>query len=617
MSSIQKETKRERPRYGMWQNAGYMISLAWQKEKSVLWLCIALAALHVTGSVAELFLAPVILGRVENAAPLSELFRTILFFAAALLLIKGLTSYLNESTLFGRVSLRIHLATQAGDKMGLTAYPNTEDQDVQQELEKAVIAMSSNDKATEAIWYTLTDILQSCAGFAVYLLLFFSLDPVLLLITLGTTALGYFVTKRTAEWGYRHRKEEADYARRMDYIGDRAEDHGALKDIRIFGMRAWLGDIYDATLRLYRSFTIRGERVYFLGDLAGVVLSFLRNGAAYVYLLAMTLRNGLPASEFLLYFTAVGSFTTWVTGILSGFATLHKQSLDISSVRGFLETPEPFRFEDGEPLEPKPDAPYTLELRAVSFRYPGAERDTLHNINLTIPAGEKLAIVGLNGAGKTTLIKLLCGFYDPTEGEVLLNGKDIRRYNRRDYYRHFSAVFQQFSILDTTLKENITQSPEPGDPERIAACLEKAGLTERIAALPDGVKTHVGRSIFEDGIQLSGGETQRLMLARALYKNAPVILLDEPTAALDPISEQNLYMRYGELTAGRTAIYISHRLSSTRFCDRILYMEGGEILEEGTHESLLARNGKYTALFEVQSQYYRDGFGKEEEENVI
>ena len=343
-----------------------------------------------------------------------------------------------------------------------------------------------------------------------------------------------------------------------------------------------------------------------MGDLVDFMLTILRNGIAYFYLIHLVLSNGLPAAEFLLYFSAVSGFTAWVTGILAGFFELHKFSLELNILRCFLETKEQFKFEDGKTLIPDVNQLYEIELRNVSFRYPGSTEYTLHNINLKITPGEKLAIVGLNGAGKTTLIKLICGYYDPTEGVVLLNSEDIRQYNRRDYYRHFSAVFQNFSILATNFSENITQDTQIVDSRCMEIVLREADLTEKIKTLAQGLSTHLGRNLYEDGVELSGGETQRLMLARAIYKNAPIIVLDEPTAALDAISEHNLYMRYNALTKDRTSIYISHRLASTRFCNRILFLENGVIAEEGTHDSLLNANGKYAELFEIQSQYYRE-----------
>jgi len=303
---------------------------------------------------------------------------------------------------------------------------------------------------------------------------------------------------------------------------------------------------------------------------------------------------------------AVGGLTEWVSGILSGFSRLHMQCLDLSSFREFIEYDEPFKFEDGTPLEPEAKA-YELQLKNVKFKHTGGENDVIRGINLTIPAGEKLAIVGLNGAGKTTLIKLLCGFYDPSEGEVLLNGQNIKQYNRWDYYRHFSAVFQDFSVLPTTIADNISQNHGSADMEKVKKVIELAGLTQKIESLPEQYNTAVGRDIYEDGIEFSGGETQRLMLARALYKNAPVIILDEPTAALDPIAERDIYNKYNELCGGKTSVYISHRLASTRFCDRVILIEDGIIAEEGTHESLLAAGGKYAELFEVQSHYYQEG----------
>ena len=215
--------------------------------------------------------------------------------------------------------------------------------------------------------------------------------------------------------------------------------------------------------------------------------------------------------------------------------------------------------------------------------------------------------MGLNGAGKTTLVKLLCGLLDPTEGAVLLDGQDIRQFNRRDYYALFSAVFQEFSVLAATVAENVSQAVGGGDKEKVRACLDKAGLTEKIDSLPKGIDTQVGREVYEDGVLFSGGQTQRLMLARALYKDGPVLLLDEPTAALDPIAENDIYLKYNEMSAGKTSLFISHRLASTRFCDRIIFVADGDIAEEGTHDELMQKGGGYAKLFEVQSRYYREG----------
>ena len=226
--------------------------------------------------------------------------------------------------------------------------------------------------------------------------------------------------------------------------------------------------------------------------------------------------------------------------------------------------------------------------------------------------GEHLAVVGLNGAGKTTLIKLISGFYDPTEGRVTWNGTDIREFDRREYYKLFSAVFQDLTIIPGSLTVNVAASETDIDMDKVRRCVEKADLTKKFESLPKGFDTNLNREVYEDAVELSGGERQRLMLARALYKDAPVLILDEPTAALDPIAESEIYQKYNDMTAGKSAVYISHRLASTRFCDRIILIENNTIVEEGTHEELLKRNGRYAELFEIQSRYYRDNYRPEE-----
>ena len=349
-----------------------------------------------------------------------------------------------------------------------------------------------------------------------------------------------------------------------------------------------------------------------MSDLCNVLLTFLSSGLSYAYLIYFTLQEGLTASEFLLMFTAISGFSGWINTILYTVGEMHKKSLGMCRIRELLDWPEPFLLEGGKEISVPEHGACELRLENVTYFYPEAEKPVIDHMNLTVSPGEKLAIVGLNGAGKTTLVKLLCGFLDPQEGRVLLNGQDIRKFNRREYYKLFTAVFQEFSGLDVTIGANVAQTEENIDRVRVEQCLKQAGLWETVCGLPQGMDTNFGKAMHDDGIELSGGQTQRLMLARALYKNAPILLLDEPTAALDPLAEHEMYQKYNDLSAGRTSLFISHRLASTRFCDRILFLEDGKIAEEGTHEELLQKQGGYAKLFEVQSRYYKeDGWNGE------
>lgn len=598
--------KTPKPKYNLWQNTGFMLRTSRKYAKSVFPLCIVLALLSAGKSVAELLIAPAILNKIELSASLGSVVFTIAAFALVLMLLSGLRSYVDTNALFGRIAVRsqgIYLSISR--KYAETSYPNLLNTDFLALGKKASAACDANSEASEAIWTTLTDLMTSCIGFVVYLALLTNLNLWLAALVAATTAVSYFASKRINEWGYLHRSEELELTKRIEYANKTATSREFAKDIRMFGLRSWLEDLWGSTMRLYSAFCAKRERKYIWANIIDIVLTFLRNGIAYAFLIGITVKNGLPASQFLLYFAALSGFAQWVVEILDKLSVMHKQSLDISTIREFLDWDEPFDLNGGERIAFEPNKQYEIRLDDVSFRYPKADKDTLSHINLTVHPGEKLAIVGLNGAGKTTLVKLVCGFLDPTEGRILLNGEDIRKFNRNDYYALFSAVFQEFSVLDVTVKENVAQCVDGIDETRVWQCIDKAGLTEKIQSLPKGIETHLGRRVFKDGVEFSGGQTQRLMLARALYKNAPILVLDEPTAALDPIAENDIYQKYNDMTHGRTSFFISHRLASTRFCDRIIFVDSGKIAEEGTHDELLKNGGGYAYLFEVQSKYYR------------
>ena len=596
---------KEKPKYSIIQNIGWMITNAWNSCRRLLFLVVAIAVLEILYNLAGLYIAPEILDIVQEKGSTAQLLSTIAFFTGALFVTKGLRFYLSTYSDYCRIEVRSTIIGQIAYKSNTTSYPNTLKEDYIGLRESAHHQVEGNHVATEYIWKVLGEFLTNVGGFIIYLFIMSNLDPVLMMVIIITCFVSFFVSRNISSWMYTHRDEEEKYYAQKVYFRSKAESPVIAKDIRIFGLQNWLEELLDKVHNVDLDFRFKVSARFLVGDLVDTVLTMARSGIAYVYLIRMVLAKEIDVAEFVLYFAAVSSFTTWVSGILQNVSRLHKDSLDINKVRMFLEYPEPFIFEDGEAI-PKADL-YEIKLDSVSYRYPGADKDTIHNIDLTIRAGEKLAIVGLNGAGKTTLVKLICGLIDPTDGRVLLNGTDIRCFNRKEYYRLFSAVFQEFSILDVTVAECITQSTDTVDERKMQWCIEQAGLTDFIAELPDGLQTHVGRDVFSDGVLFSGGQTQRLMLARALYKDGPILLLDEPTAALDPIAENDIYMKYNEMTAGKISVFISHRLASTRFCDRILFLQDGGIAEEGTHESLLALGGEYAKLFDVQSRYYQEG----------
>lgn len=429
-----------------------------------------------------------------------------------------------------------------------------------------------------------------------------------LLMSLSVTVsmkLLSMVRKKHAE---RH-KELSRYAREAAYISKQSIESSAGKDIRIYNMTDWFLKKYDEALEHMHSIFGYIHDWYFLRSLSDALIGFLVDILAWGYLIWLLVNGELTAAEFVLYLGLISGFGSYFESLIRRIMSLEPMSVSLSYIREFLELENHWGGSDNVKNDGEKDGelPVTVELCDVSYTYPGNEKPTLSHINLKIHPGEKLAVLGLNGAGKTTLVKLICGFYQPTEGRILVNGRLITDYTRESYYKMISVLFQDSDMLPVTLDENLTGlCPLEIDRKQLQWALELSGIEEKYRELPEKGDTLLIRELNEGALDYSGGEKQKLLFARALYKKSRLMILDEPTAALDPISENELYQNFSEAAAGRTSIYISHRLSSTRFCDRIILLENGSVVEEGTHESLMRGDTRYAQLFELQSKYYRE-----------
>ncbi|MDE6640757.1 MAG: ABC transporter ATP-binding protein/permease [Acetatifactor sp.] len=397
-------------------------------------------------------------------------------------------------------------------------------------------------------------------------------------------------------------ERNVEYNRRFGYFFHFLTSYKEGKDIRVYHMQNMIMDglresneNYERSMGILRRWTNRYM------TLNQSLLFFLQMGS-YLYVGLKAIAGLISVGSVLQYIAAFWQLCRNISDMMGVYVNVEIQSRYLSLFEDFMEL-ENKKYEGTLPVEKREDNRYEIEFKDVSFRYPNSTEDVLSHVNAKFRIGEKTAIVGQNGAGKTTFIKLLCRLYDPTKGEILLNGINIRYYDYREYMSLFSVVFQDFWLFSLSIAENVAVSTEY-DEERVIDCIRQAGLGERLGELPEGIRTNLYQ-LQENGIEISGGEAQKLAIARALYKDAAFVVLDEPTSALDPVSEYDIYRRFNELVEEKTAVYISHRMSSCRFCDNIFVFDKGRIIQKGSHETLMREDGRYRELWNAQAQYYQ------------
>ena len=396
----------------------------------------------------------------------------------------------------------------------------------------------------------------------------------------------------------------APHWRKMNYMQETTADFSYAKDIRLYGMRRWLLDKFRGINKIELEHWIQSRKYWGWNIWFSQGIAFVRNVIIYGWLIYDMLVNGMSIGDFTLYTGSAITFSMYVSQFLQSLGGMREHSAKVDDFRSYMDIKTADEAQEKHTPVPEADG-YTFEFRNVSFRYKGQETYALKNLNLTFSAGQRLAVVGLNGAGKSTFIKLLLRLYDVTEGQILCNGIDIREFDRNEYFRLFSPAFQEVEVFAFPLCENVSMRlSEDTDRAKAEGFLRAAGMGEKLDKLPKGIDTEMLKVLYDDGVDLSGGEKQKMALARALYKNAPVVVLDEPTAALDALAEYKLYQSFDGMIGDKSAVYISHRLSSTRFCDTIAMFKGGEMVEYGTHDELLKKDGAYAEMFRVQAQYY-------------
>lgn len=586
----------------MYKGLLFFLRFAWQSGKRYVVLLFMAQIVQAAIPMATLVLPKFIIDELMGAQRLDVLARWV----GALLgvnLAGGLLLSLLRTTCFqARVGLGSVFVMQVSRKMAEVDFAQLDTQAFLSLKDRAEKFLYGDMHGFSYVLDQAASILGKALVFAGVLAVMATLSPWIVVLFVALVAVSTAVEARAKRRSTALFMQTMEVERQGAYLCDLFNTPAYGKEIRLGGLTDWLmGRLAAHFEESYEAYG-RANRYTRRADAVTGLSSFLQQSTAYVYLLREVIAGHIGIGSFSMYVGAVNTFAGALREVLASVVEIQRFAPYYEAVEAYLNLPTAVRDSGHDPL---PQGPYTLRLEGVCLRYPGQSADMLHNVNLTLHPGQSLAIVGENGAGKTTLIKLITRMLDPTEGRILLNGIDIRTLAYDAYMGLFAAVFQDFKLFAFSLYENVALADsDAADPAAVQAALVDAGLGPRMAQCPKGIHTPVSRQFDVDGFEPSGGEGQKIALARALYRDAPILLLDEPTAALDPRAEADFYARFDALTQNKTAVYISHRLSSCRFCDTIVVLDGGRIREMGSHVDLMAQDGLYAELFAMQAQRY-------------
>lgn len=606
-----KKNKEEKKR-STFTNLKFLISKAWTTDKSLFWDFGCYTLMTAVAPFIGIFIPKFLIDELMGAKRTEVLILILGGFFLLSAIINYLTAYFYGAYYPKVIVTRFKFINMMQEKCMNMDFRHTENPDTLNNMESAERAISSSGTGIEGIYHKLFGLLGAGISFLGYVAIVAVLNPLVLLYLIFNVLVTYFLTLKVKTFEHSKKDEISDKDRKAEYIYKTMYDFSYGKDIRIYKLGAWFS-------RKFQHFKNEGVEIqrkikykYFKVGVVEVLLLLLREGIIYGYLIYRVVRGDMTIGDFTMYFATISGFAMWMQKVMADLAFIRSQNLYLNDFRDFLELDD--EKENPNPVEIPKNNSYEIEFRNVSFKYPHSDRYIYKNLSFTIKAGQRLAIVGVNGAGKTTFVKLLTRLYDPTEGEIFINGINIKEFNKKEYNRLFSVVFQEIRMFAFSVAENIALTTKDNlDEERVMEAIEKAGMGDKVRSLKKGIHTTLLKFLDTEGVELSGGENQKLALARAIYKDGDIIVLDEPTAALDALEEYNIYKGFNDLVGEKTAIYISHRLASTRFCDVIAFFEDGEVKEYGTHEELLAKSGRYAEMFNIQAHYYQE----EAEQEVV
>ncbi|MCI7767942.1 MAG: ABC transporter ATP-binding protein/permease [Oscillospiraceae bacterium] len=592
--------------YGVLSNCIYILKRFVKYRKSLIFFMITGAAAAASMSYIWSFIGKLVIDMIQTSAGGGDTLPLIKLVAVTSLIelfIMWLNTVSSTKTGVGFTYIRLMIIKERIAKTLRMDYEALETPEMLDRLQKAKRATAGDWQGVQGMMTYMQTMLTQIFSVitAIAIMTAFDFRMILVVAVLSYVQFLFFEYIRKKD-----KKEMWDammpHWRKLEYMETVTTDFSYAKDIRLFGMKNFLAgkqkEVYDEELRHW----VRSRQYWIYNSIFAHGISLVRQLIITGWLVRGVIYEGLTIGNFTLYLAGANAFSMAINEILMALSALRERSAHTDDYRSFMDIPEDSE-RDTIPL-PKSDK-YVFTFENVSFKYKGQNKYALKNVNITIGAGEKLAVVGLNGAGKSTFIKLLLRLYDVTEGRILMNGTDIRKFDRGEYYKLFSPAFQDVTVFACPMAENVSmKAPAETDKAEAERNIRDAGLGDKLDKLDNGIDTELLKVLYDDGVDLSGGEKQKLALARALYKKSDVIVLDEPTAALDALAEYRLYKSFDGLVGDRTAVYISHRLSSTRFCDRVAMFNEGELTETGTHEELMEKNGDYAEMFRVQAQYY-------------